>query len=183
MIKKILGAMLVAVFAGVPLFAMANPCVYGDADYDVVACAYSGGTPSTPPPVNTSCTASDYANNTCASAPDNVQVPPSGSAQDNIQVKSSANFGANIRIQDPIKYSTFSAFAAAVTKTAVQVLMPFIVLAFIYSGFLFVKAQGNDTGLTEAKKVLWYSMIGAFILLGAWGFAQIIGQTVSTITQ
>lgn len=85
------------------------------------------------------------------------------------------------KICNPIKYSTFSEFAAAVIKTAVQVLMPFIVLAFIYSGFLFVSAQGNDTKLIEAKNVLWYSMVGAFILLGSWGFASIIGETISTI--
>lgn len=93
------------------------------------------------------------------------------------------SLSANTKLQNPIKYSTFSEFAAAVTKTAVQVLLPFIVLAFIYSGFLFVKAQGNEKELEEAKKAIWYSLIGAFILLGAWGFAQIIGQTVSTITQ
>lgn len=87
------------------------------------------------------------------------------------------------KIVNPIKVSSFSAFAALVTKTAVQVMMPFIVLAFVYSGFLFVKAQGNTAGLEEAKKAITWSMIGAFILLGAWGFAQIIGQTVSTITQ
>lgn len=87
------------------------------------------------------------------------------------------------QLQNPIKYDSFSSFVAAVTKTAVQILMPFIVLGFIYSGFLFVKAQGNETGLTEAKTAITYSMIGAFILLGAWGFAQIISQTISTLTQ
>ena len=91
--------------------------------------------------------------------------------------------GASTQLQNPIKYNTFSDFIAAVTKAAVVILLPFIVLAFIYSGFLFVKAQGNEAGLTEAKTAITYSMIGAFILLGAWGFAQIISQTVSTITK
>lgn len=94
-----------------------------------------------------------------------------------------SGLSANTKLQNPIKYNTFSDFAAAVTKTAVQVLMPFIVLAFIYSGFLFVKAQGNVEELQKAKTAIIYSMVGAFILLGAWGFAQIIGQTVSTLIQ
>ena len=87
-------------------------------------------------------------------------------------------------IQNPLRddYNTFPKFVAGVTKAAVNVLMPFVVLAFIYSGFLFVKAQGNEKVLEEAKQAIWYSMIGAFILFGAWGFAQIIGTTVSTIT-
>ena len=90
---------------------------------------------------------------------------------------------ASVQLKNPIKVDTFSELAALVTETAVRVLLPFVVLAFIYSGFLFVKAQGNEAGITEAKAVLWYSMIGAFVLFGAWGFAQIIGRTITTITQ
>lgn len=88
----------------------------------------------------------------------------------------------NVGIANPIKYDTFSDFVSAVTETAVKILLPFIVLAFIYSGFLFVKAQGNEKGLEEAKSAIWWSIVGAFILMGAWGFAQIIGETVYTIT-
>ncbi len=113
-----------------------------------------------------------------AHTPGNVQVTPSGPTPGNIQV----GLSAKTKLQNPIKFNTFSEFAAAVVKTAVQVLMPFIILGFIYSGFLFVSAQGNDTKLTNAKNVLWYSMIGAFVLFGAWGFAQIISKTISTIT-
>lgn len=85
-------------------------------------------------------------------------------------------------ICNPIQYSNFSDFVAKITTTAANVLMPFVVLAFVYSGFLFIKAQGNQKGLEEAKTAIWYSIIGAFILFGAWGFAHIIGTTVSTIT-
>lgn len=86
-------------------------------------------------------------------------------------------------LKNPIKYDTFSAFVAAVTKTAVQVLMPFVVLMFIYSGFLFVKAQGNDKELKAAKDAIVWSVVGALILFGAWGFAEMIGKTVETFTK
>jgi len=87
-------------------------------------------------------------------------------------------------ISNPLKsdLDTFPKFVSKVTETAVNILIPFIVLAFVYTGFLFIKAQGNPETLKEAKSSLWWSVIGAFILLGAWSFAQIIGQTVSTIT-
>ena len=85
-------------------------------------------------------------------------------------------------LENPIKYSNFSDFVAGVTQTAVKVLLPFVVLAFIYSGFLFVKAQGNEEELVEAKKAIKWSIVGAFILFGAWGFAEIIKTTISTIT-
>ena len=86
-------------------------------------------------------------------------------------------------LKNPIKYDTFSAFVAGVTKAAVQVLMPFVVLAFIYAGFLFVKAQGKDTELKKAKEAILWSVVGALILFGAWGFAEMIGKTVKTFTQ
>ena len=86
------------------------------------------------------------------------------------------------KLENPIKYNDLSSFVAAVLKAAVQVLMPFVVLAFIWSGFLFVRAQGNEEQLSEAKTAIYWSVIGAFILLGAWGFAEIIAVTVSNIT-
>ena len=90
---------------------------------------------------------------------------------------------ASGQIVNPIKYNDFSSFVAAVLKTAVDILMPFVVLAFIWSGFLFVRAQGNEKELEEAKSAIKWSIVGAFILMGAWGFAQIISTTVSTLTQ
>lgn len=105
------------------------------------------------------------------------------------QTSPSASTGAggtgttvNTKLQNPIKYDKLSDFVAAVLKAAVEVLMPFVVLAFIWSGFLFVRAQGNEEQLSEAKTAIYWSVIGAFILLSAWGFAQIIARTVSTIT-
>ncbi len=88
----------------------------------------------------------------------------------------------SVKLTNPITVDTFDALVAKVIDAAVTILMPFVVLAFIYSGFLFVKAQGKAEEITEAKTAIWWSIIGAFILLGAWGFAQIIGRTVSTIT-
>lgn len=86
------------------------------------------------------------------------------------------------QIQNPIVYDNFYDFVAAIIDTAVKILMPFVVLMFVFAGFLFVKAQGNETELTAAKKTLGYSIVGAFILLGAWSFAQIIGTTITAIT-
>ena len=97
-------------------------------------------------------------------------------------VPTSFIFAAEV-LKNPIKFDTFSAFVSAVTKTAVQVLMPFVVLAFIYSGFLFVRAQGKENELKAAKDAIMWSVVGALILFGAWGFAEMIGKTVQTFTK
>ena len=51
------------------------------------------------------------------------------------------------------------------------------VLAFIYSGFLYVMAQGNETKLKTAHQALLYTSIGTAVLLGAWVLASVICNT------
>jgi len=56
-----------------------------------------------------------------------------------------------------------------------------VAIAIIYSGFLFVTAQGNSEKLTKAKKALLYTIIGAALLLGSYVIATAIGKTVDEI--
>ncbi len=59
--------------------------------------------------------------------------------------------------------------------------VPIVVLAIIYSGFLFVSAQGNSEKLKKAKQAILYSIIGAVLLLGAFVIANAISDTVKDI--
>ncbi|HAQ02880.1 TPA: hypothetical protein DEP30_02435 [Candidatus Nomurabacteria bacterium] len=59
--------------------------------------------------------------------------------------------------------------------------VPLLVLAIIYAGFLYVKAQGNSEELTVAHKTLLYTVIGGALLLGAFVIANAIGKTVEDI--
>lgn len=55
------------------------------------------------------------------------------------------------------------------------------VLAFIFSGFLYVTAQGNETKLKTAHKSLLYTVIGTAILLGSWVLANVICTTIGLL--
>lgn len=55
------------------------------------------------------------------------------------------------------------------------------VLAFIFSGFLYVTAQGNETKLKTAHKSLLYTTIGTAILLGSWVLANVICTTIGLL--
>ncbi len=57
-----------------------------------------------------------------------------------------------------------------------------VVMAVIYSGFLFVTAQGNEEQLKRAKRAFTYTAIGAAILLGAWTIALVIENTIGAVT-
>ena len=73
---------------------------------------------------------------------------------------------------------TVTDFIKIVLQGALRIGIPILALAIIYSGFLFVAAQGKSEKLETAKKSLTYTIIGAAILLGAWALAQLITNTV-----
>jgi hypothetical protein len=56
---------------------------------------------------------------------------------------------------------------------------PVVALFIIWSGFLFVSAQGNPTKLTTARTTLMYTLIGAALVLGATVIAKAIGGTIA----
>ncbi|MDD4803689.1 MAG: hypothetical protein PHN69_00765 [Candidatus Pacebacteria bacterium] len=57
------------------------------------------------------------------------------------------------------------------------------IFAFIYSGYLFVKARGNPKELETAKTVFKNTIIGVAVLLGAQLIASIIIGTIKNLKQ
>ncbi len=57
-----------------------------------------------------------------------------------------------------------------------------ITMAIIYSGFLFVQAQGNAEGLETAKRSITWTVIGAAVLLGSTVLSTIIQNTITQIS-
>lgn len=83
------------------------------------------------------------------------------------------------KICNPLKNATsLTALIQNVLVKVLQIGIPIVALAIIYSGFLFVFARGNEENLTKAKSALLYSIIGAAILLGSWAIAELIQNTV-----
>jgi hypothetical protein len=76
---------------------------------------------------------------------------------------------------------TIPDFIKIVINIVLVVGVPIVALAIIYTGFLFVEAQGSPEKITKAKKALTYTIIGAAILLGAFVIADAIGKTVDEI--
>ncbi|MFC1614970.1 pilin [Patescibacteria group bacterium] len=77
--------------------------------------------------------------------------------------------------------TTIYVFLEKVLAVVAQIGFPVVVLAIVYSGFLYVKAQGDPGGLEEAKTALTWSIVGGAIILGAWVIAEAIGGTISTL--
>ncbi|MBP6931518.1 MAG: hypothetical protein KBD48_03535 [Candidatus Pacebacteria bacterium] len=94
-----------------------------------------------------------------------------------------AGVNLDVRIKNPLDSSinTLPKFIEEALKIVLQIGVPVVTLAIIYSGFLFVMARGNSEKLGEAKNTLMYTLIGAALLLGSWVIAQAIQGTISDI--
>lgn len=94
------------------------------------------------------------------------------------------NPSGGIDIPNPFSKSGDSLFT--LLETIIQeILLPIggvlAVLAFIYSGFLYVTAQGNASKIETAHKALLYTAIGTAVLLGSWIIANVIENTISKL--
>lgn len=87
------------------------------------------------------------------------------------------------KIINPIgpNLNTLPDFIIKLIKIVLYVGVPIVALAIIYTGFLFVSAQGEEKKLIEAKKAIVSTLIGAVLLLGAFVIANAIQQTVDDI--
>lgn len=94
-----------------------------------------------------------------------------------------SNSGDNKKLPNPFKGGDS---LIALLKTIIQdILMPvggvLAVLAFIYTGFLYVTAQGDEKQISKAHRALLYTAVGTALLLGAWMFASVICNTIGKL--
>jgi beta-lactamase regulating signal transducer with metallopeptidase domain len=77
--------------------------------------------------------------------------------------------------------TTLPVLIANLLKLIAQIGAVVCVFFIIYSGFLFIKAQGDPGEITKAKSVFFWSIIGTAILLGAAVIAELIKGTVNSV--
>jgi hypothetical protein len=87
-------------------------------------------------------------------------------------------------LQDPLngQYSSIpKIFVAFIDKLVIPLAIPFVALAIIYTGFMFVVARGNQEKLKKAKEAFKWTIIGATIVLGAYVIASVVESTIDEI--
>lgn len=84
-------------------------------------------------------------------------------------------------INNPIDIDNIPDFIAAITDAIVRLALPVIGVFVIYSGFLFVMAQGNSEKLSNAKRVLTFTLVGAAVILGADLIADVVAGTLGDL--
>lgn len=90
----------------------------------------------------------------------------------------------SLKLDPPLKdnISSLEDFIKAILNDIVLPIGAVVVVIFIiYSGFLFVTAQGNETKLEKAKSTFLWTVIGAAVLLGSWAVSQVIKTTIDQL--
>ncbi len=92
-----------------------------------------------------------------------------------------ANCNDPTRLCNPIRFPNFIDFMLALVNVAVQYGAVLIVFFIVYAGFKFVVAQGNSEKVSEAKKMLTWIVVGAFVLLGVYVIKAAICGTIEQL--
>lgn len=93
-----------------------------------------------------------------------------------------AQAGGSVTVPNPIAVGTIPEFLSALFRIVAEI--GAVVLAFyiIYTGFLFVSAQGNESALQKAKESLKWVLIGGAIILGAWVLSEAVRETIVNLS-
>ncbi len=82
---------------------------------------------------------------------------------------------------NPLKATNFETFVKDIANIVAAIGGVLAVIFIIYSGFLFVTAQGNEKQLEQAKTTFKWTIIGTAVLLGAYLIATAIVNLVESL--
>ncbi len=85
-------------------------------------------------------------------------------------------------LPNPVEADSLVEFLDKILDIVTKVAAPIIVLAIIYSGFLFVKARGNEKELETAKTAFTWTIVGAAILIGARVLSAVVQGTINSLS-
>lgn len=97
-------------------------------------------------------------------------------------VQDTTGSGKNVTLFNPLKAGTsLSSLLSDILAFVIRIGVIVVILMIVYVGFKFVMAQGKPGEIEAAKKMLFWTLVGALILLGAQAIASAIQATVTAI--
>lgn len=91
----------------------------------------------------------------------------------------SASAQAKLSNPSPGGGATLQDFIELLIKIIQSVGIPALVVAIIYSGFILLTAGGNEAQISKGKTWIFWTLIGAAIILGAQLVADTVYNTAS----
>lgn len=87
--------------------------------------------------------------------------------------------GEGVGLENPLGVETFEELIQTITKWLVRIATPIAVIFIVIAGLKFVTARGNVNKLTEAKQMLWWTLVGYGIVLLSTGLVSLIQDFLS----
>jgi hypothetical protein len=84
-------------------------------------------------------------------------------------------------LKNPLTVNSIGDLLKLILQIVIIFAIPIIVFFIIYSGFLYVTAQGKPDQITKATKAFTWTIIGAVIVLGAQLLLIVITNTVRAL--
>ena len=82
---------------------------------------------------------------------------------------------------NPLNISTLDELVVLILQAVITVGVPLLVFFFLLTGFYFVTARGSDKGTEYAKTMLWNTLYGAALILGAKVILEVLKATLSKL--
>lgn len=82
---------------------------------------------------------------------------------------------------NPLPVDTIDQLVILILRAVITIGVPFLVFMFVYTGFCFVVARGDKGDLTKAKTMLWNTIAGAALVLGAKVLHEVLVGTLSQL--
>jgi hypothetical protein len=92
-----------------------------------------------------------------------------------------SNASATVSFTNPINATDLRQLVKDILDVVVEFGAVIVVFFLVYAGFLFVKAQGNDSELSKAKSTFFWTIVGGMVVLGAHVLSRVIQSTVDQI--
>ena len=86
-----------------------------------------------------------------------------------------------VQLENPLRFTSFAAIIQEIAKIATMIGLPVAVLFIVYSGFLYVTAQGNEKKVQNAHKTFLWSVVGTALIVGAYVIATAINQFAQSL--
>lgn len=89
---------------------------------------------------------------------------------------------SSVTLINPLNSGTsLESFLGNIMDFIIRIGSVVVILMIVYVGYLFVIARGNESKITEARKALLWTVIGALVLLGAKAISSGILATVQSL--
>lgn len=84
-------------------------------------------------------------------------------------------------LQNPLNAETLQELLLLILRAVIQLGSIVLVLALVWTGFLFIQAQGQEEKLRDARGSLLWTVAGGLLLLGATAIAEVVKATVGQL--